>query len=176
MRRAVFVDRDGTMGQNANVMVPTQLVPFPALGDAVKRLQAAGFLVIVITNQSCIARGMDGGYDFTAEFCRYGFDDWFICPHREEDGCDCRKPKPGLLLQADKKYQIDFSASYMIGDRWTDLAAGHDLGCRGVLVLTGRGKESASMPNAFPADHITKDIFSAVQWICDHERSSSEKT
>lgn len=162
--KVVFIDRDGTMGPNSNVEFPTQFHPFPDLITTVQLLQEHGFLVMAATNQSCIARGKDGGYDFAAEFRGYGLDDWFICPHDGPDNCNCRKPKPGLLLQAQEKYHgaINFGKSYVVGDRHTDIEAGRACGLGTVLVLTGRGREDMETAGA---DYIAADLAEAAGWI-----------
>lgn len=169
MKKAVLIDRDGTIGAESNVIYPTQLHPFPNLASAVKKLRDIGYLVIAVTNQSSIARGTAGDYDFIEEFHSYGLDDGFICPHDQMDNCDCRKPKPGLLLQAKQKYQLDMEACFMIGDRWTDIDAGKACGCKTILVLTGRGQESLEQAAERSADHVARDIFEAVDWICSLE-------
>lgn len=165
IHRAVFIDRDGTMGANASCEYPFEFIPFDGLKQAIGRLQKAGYLAIAITNQSCVARGKGKGYDFDKELASYGLDDWFICPHDDQDNCGCRKPKPGLILQAQKKYSLSLPDCIMIGDRWTDINTGKSVGCKGVLVLTGRGKEEVLKENSFSPDSVQKDIFSAIDWI-----------
>jgi histidinol-phosphate phosphatase family protein len=141
--QAVFFDRDGTLGDNANAEYPTQLTPFDFVGGVFAEIKRAGIKVFIFTNQSCIARGKDGGYDFAAEFLGCGADDWFICPHDAADNCDCRKPKSGLLLAAQQKYGLDLTRCLVVGDRMSDMLAGLNVGTRAALVLTGRGGEAS---------------------------------
>ncbi|GHU99906.1 D,D-heptose 1,7-bisphosphate phosphatase [Clostridia bacterium] len=139
--QAVFFDRDGTLGDDARLEFPTQHVPFGFVFDVFAAIRAKGVRVFIFTNQACIARGKDGGYDFAAEFRAYGADDWFICPHDGGDRCACRKPANGLLLQAREKYGLDLTRCVTVGDRTSDGLAGLSVGARAVLVLTGRGAE-----------------------------------
>ncbi len=160
--RAVFIDRDGTMGGGYYVEYPTDYAPYEGTRQAFSELKKNGFTPIVFTNQSCIARGKDGGYDFAAEFRDIGAEDWFICPHDSDDNCDCRKPKTGLLRRAKEKYGLDMSECFVIGDRWSDMVSGGKMGCRLILVLTGRGKESLAADRSkwseyeplFVAEHL----------------------
>jgi len=103
---AVMIDRDGTMGGDAtggNFRTPQDYRSFPGTREAFRLLRENGILALVVTNQSCIARGLDGGYDFAAEFRDIGAADWFICPHDKQDHCRCRKPGTGLVEQARDK-------------------------------------------------------------------------
>lgn len=168
---AVFIDRDGTMGSSAEIEFPYTFVAFKYVNDAVQLLKKNGIKVFVFTNQSCIARGKDNRYDFDSEFSGYGFDDWFICPHDNMDNCECRKPKSGLLLQAAKKHKIDLSKCLVIGDRLTDIEAGLTVGCKGILVKTGRG-EAAIKENStkkLPILLIADDLNEVTRWICNSE-------
>lgn len=143
--KAVFIDRDGTMGGAHTVERPQDYAPFPGTREAFALLNAHGFFPMIFTNQSCIARGLDGGYDFAAEFADIGARDWFICPHDACDRCACRKPEPGLLYQARDKYGLELSECFVIGDRWSDMVAGGRAGCRLILVRTGRGNEALTV-------------------------------
>lgn len=167
----IFIDRDGTLGQNAEIEYPSDFTPFPAIESLISRLRENGYAVYAFTNQACIARGKDQGHDFANEFRNYGFDDWFICPYDSHDNCACRKPKPGLLEQARAKYNLDLRRAAVIGDRWTDMAAGGQCGCRLILVRTGRGMEALTGDREKwrndSADHIADNIFDAVDWLCE---------
>lgn len=147
--KAVFVDRDDTLAKDVPYCNdPDKFVIFPDVPVAIRRLNDAGFLVIVITNQSGINRGY-----FTEEtlskiherllkdvsVCGGHIDDIFYCPHTPEENCDCRKPKIGLGLRAVEKYDIDVSGSYMIGDHDKDIEFARRLGCRrGIKVGDGK--------------------------------------
>lgn len=171
--KAVFIDRDGTMGGGYYVEYPTDYYEYEGTREAFEKLRQNGLFSIIFTNQSCIARGKDGGYDFAAEFRDIGADDWFICPHDTADGCNCRKPKTGLLEQAQNKYGLNFEDCYVIGDRWSDMAAGGKTGCKLVLVLTGRGKESLGCDRDKWGDYqplfVAENLKAAVDFICERE-------
>lgn len=176
--QAVFIDRDGTMGGAAALEFPTDYVPYEGTAESFRQLNAAGYTPMIFTNQSCIARGKDRGYDFAAEFRGIGAVDWFICPHDTGDGCNCRKPQPGLLKQAQQKYGLDLSACYVIGDRWSDMAAGGQMGCRLILVLTGRGQDALGCDREKWGDYqpvcVAENLKAAADWLCRggerHER------
>jgi D-glycero-D-manno-heptose 1,7-bisphosphate phosphatase len=176
LKRAIFLDRDGTINVEKNYLIdPAELVLLPGVGAALRRGHEAGYLLIVVTNQSGVARGY-----FTAtaveelhdhlqkELLSYGIqiDAFYFCPHHPEHGagpCDCRKGAPGMLLQAAQEHQIDLSASWMIGDKRSDVEAGYKAGCRSVLVRTGYGeKEGEGLP---PATLIADSLAAAVELI-----------
>ena len=167
MTEAVFFDRDGTLGLLDDDRYPDTFVPFDFLPDVLRQLKQAGIASYIYTNQSCVARGLDRGYDFAAEFAAMGLDDWFICPHDRDDGCDCRKPKSGLLLEARQKHGLDLTRCYVVGDRLTDLEAGIKVGCKAILVRTGRGKSEVELLAAtgWPKIDIAEDVRAAVEIV-----------
>ncbi|MEE1074897.1 MAG: HAD-IIIA family hydrolase [Acutalibacteraceae bacterium] len=171
--KTVFIDRDGTMGGSYYVEYPDEYYPYEGTREAFKILNDNGFRPIVFTNQSCIARGKDKGYDFAAEFKEIGAKDWFICPHDDVDNCNCRKPKTGLLEQAKAKYGLNMEECYVIGDRWSDMASGGKMGCKLILVLTGRGEESLGKDrdkwSEFSPVFVAKDLKEAAEWLCREE-------
>ena len=162
-RRAVFLDRDGTINIEKNYLHKIEDFEFiPGAPEAIKKLKDAGFLVIVVSNQSGIARGY---FDEQAVMLlhqhiqtllkSYGtvIDAFYFCPHHPEEGlgdykvdCDCRKGNPGMLLQAAKEYDIDLQNSFMVGDKLADIEAGKRAGCKSILVLTGYGATTALKP------------------------------
>lgn len=168
--KAVFIDRDGTMGGDYYVEFPQDYYPYEGTREAFVLLNKNGFTPFIFTNQSCIARKKDGGYDFAAEFSEIGAKDWFICPHDNGDNCNCRKPKTGLLQEAKAKYNLDLSDCYVIGDRWSDMASGGKMGCKLILVLTGRGDESLGVDRDKWAEYepvfIAKNLYEAAVWLC----------
>lgn len=168
--KAVFIDRDGTMGGDYYVEFPQDYYHYEGTREAFELLNKNGFSPMIFTNQSCIARKKDGGYDFVAEFLEIGAKDWFICPHDNGDNCNCRKPKTGLLEQAQAKYNLDLTDCYVIGDRWSDMASGGKMGCKLILVLTGRGDESLSIDRDKWAEYepafIAKNLYEAAVWLC----------
>ena len=173
MRTAVLIDRDGTMGGDYYVKHPQDYYPYPGTKEAFRLLNEAGLPSIIITNQSCIARKLDGGYDFDAEFSEIGATDWFICPHDTPDHCHCRKPETGLIEQAQAKHDLELSTCYMVGDRWSDMAAGGKMGMKLVLVMTGRGPEAVGVDRDKWSDyspvHIADTLLDAVRWIINEE-------
>ena len=185
MMRAVFIDRDGTLSEEigyVNHVSRFRLLPRSA--EAIKKLNDAGIAAVIITNQAGVARGYfpeerilevhkrmeellaDGGAKL---------DGIYYCPHHPSAGeppyradCDCRKPKPGLLLRAAKELDIDIKNSYMIGDKFSDVELAHNAGCKGILTLTGYGRgeweynrEEAGMT----PDFVAEDLLDAVEWI-----------
>lgn len=144
MIRSVFFDRDGTLGTLDDVRYPQTFRLFPDAKKTIEALKARGMRVFIASNQSCIARGTDGGYDFAREFSLLGADDWFICPHDKEDGCDCRKPKTGLLDAAVRKYGLLRRECAMVGDRETDIECGKAAGMFTVLYDDSGKKPTAA--------------------------------
>ena len=145
MRRAVFLDRDGVINRNivrnGRGYAPVALDDFeilPGVPEAVARLREAGHLIIVATNQPDVGAGLQSSavLEQMHEILRrrVPVDDIEVCFHTEGDNCDCRKPRPGMLLRSARKYDIDLSESWMVGDRWRDVDAGVAAGCRTVFV------------------------------------------
>ena len=145
---AVFLDRDGTI--NAAVVrdgkpyppaSPSELVILPGAGDAIAALHAAGFRTIVVTNQPDVALGKQRREVVEAINAALrsslALDDVRVCYHADADGCSCRKPKPGLLVEAAREWQVDLRRSFMVGDRWRDVDAGRAAGCRTLLIESG---------------------------------------
>ena len=167
--KAVFIDRDGTMGGDYYVEYPDEYYPYVGTKEAFQILNSNGFYPIIFTNQSCIARGKDKGYDFASEFKEIGAKDWFICPHDTDDRCSCRKPETGLLLQAQEKYELNLADCIVIGDRWSDMEAGGRAGCQLILVRTGRGEEALGADREKWKDYqpltVADDLLAAVKWI-----------
>jgi D-glycero-D-manno-heptose 1,7-bisphosphate phosphatase len=176
MKRAVFLDRDGVINE-AQVRdgkpypprdAESVVIP-PGAADALKRLKDKGYLLIVVTNQPDVRRGKITR-ETVEEINRYlnahlPLDAVFTCYHDDSDGCDCRKPKPGLLLQAAREYGIDLQNSYMIGDRWRDTDAGANAGCKTILLDMGyQEREPASAP-----DFRAKSLPEAADWILKND-------
>jgi D-glycero-D-manno-heptose 1,7-bisphosphate phosphatase len=178
--KAVFLDRDGTLVvERGYITEPDQIALIPGTADAIVRLRAAGWKVIVVTNQACIAKGMISEEELTAIHFRMAamlgaegaqLDGIYFCPHHPDGSveeyardCDCRKPLPGLLEQAAGEHGLDLAASVMVGDTLRDLEAGRAVGARSVLVLTGKGSPASA--EAHGADHVAADLAAAVDWI-----------
>jgi D-glycero-D-manno-heptose 1,7-bisphosphate phosphatase len=141
VRKAVFLDRDGVL--NAAVVEAGKPYPPPSLAEleilpgvqqALAELRAAGYLNVVVTNQPDVATGKQSRQVVDAMHARLlrelALDDIKVCYHTEEQGCTCRKPKPGMLLEAGRAHGIELSSSFLVGDRWRDVAAGQAAGCR----------------------------------------------
>lgn len=174
--RAVFLDRDGTMAKDVPYCrSPEDFELFPSTAKAVKLLGEHGFKVIVITNQSGIARGY-----FTEETLAQihqkmkqelakegaGVDGIYYCPHHPDANCDCRKPKPRLVLQATEDFNIDLTRSFVVGDLEMDVGLGRAAGCRTVLLLPNPGNEDRKQG---APDYTAADLYDAVLWIV-HQR------
>ncbi len=141
MRRAVFLDRDGVINRSlvrdGKPYAPTLVSEFellPGVPAALSRLRRHGFLNIVVTNQPDVATGKQRCEDIDALHERLkaelAIDAIKVCGHIDADDCACRKPKPGLMLEAAREFNIDLGASFMVGDRWRDVAAGQHAGCK----------------------------------------------
>ena len=141
MRRAVFLDRDGVINRSlvrdGKPYAPTHISEFellPGVSAALSRLRQHGFLNIVVTNQPDVATGKQRREDIDALHdqlkTELAIDAFKVCCHVDADNCTCRKPKPGLLLEAAREFNIDLGASFMVGDRWRDVAAGQHAGCK----------------------------------------------
>ncbi|NLC70888.1 MAG: HAD family hydrolase [Desulfuromonadaceae bacterium] len=180
LRRAVFIDRDGTLHVEKGYLCHAEdLEFFPGVPQAIGQLRQAGFLVIVITNQSGVARGYFTLFEVNlvhrhiqALLKREGttIDAFYVCPHHPEGippfrtTCLCRKGHPGMLLQAAADFGIDLPNSFMIGDKTSDIEAGRNAGCRPLLVLTGYGEETAR--KILPENVLTfADLPGAVEYI-----------
>lgn len=179
-RRGVFLDRDGTLIELVPYLhEPDAVRLIPGAGDALRRLGEAGWARVLVTNQSGIARGY---YDLDAvekvharllDLLRVegaGVDAIEICPHHPEHGspCDCRKPAPGMFTRAARRLGIDPRRSWVIGDRWEDMAAGAAIGCRGILVLTGYGREQVDAGAArdlVERTEVVADLPAAIERI-----------
>lgn len=176
MKPAVFIDRDGTINVEKEYLHKIEDFEFiPGADKAIKLLNDNGFLVIVVTNQSGVARGYYGENDvkklhdhLKSRLKNIGahFDAIYYCPHHNEKGigkykveCDCRKPNIGMFERARKEFDIDISNSWMIGDKIDDMKFAENAGIKGILVKTGHGKD-------VKGDYIKKrDIFEAIKYI-----------
>jgi D-glycero-D-manno-heptose 1,7-bisphosphate phosphatase len=170
-RPGVFLDRDGVVNRaeirEGRPLAPARLEDFKLLdgvAEAVQRVRQAGFAVVVVTNQPDVARGdqrrevVEAMNDMVREALQP--DAIIVCFHDDADGCDCRKPAPGMLLAAAADLELDLSGSFMVGDRWRDIEAGRRAGCRTVFVDRGYVERQAEDPDA-----VVADLAEAVTWI-----------
>lgn len=170
-RRAVFFDRDGTLNRavirEGKAYPPPSLDEFvlhPGVPEALHALKAAGFLLVVVTNQPDVGAGLQRREVVEQMHTRLralaAIDDVRVCYHTEGDGCECRKPRAGMLLAAARELKIDLAASYMIGDRWRDMAAGVAAGCRTIFI---RNSYDERQPDRY--DLVADSVVDAVQAI-----------
>ena len=170
-RRGIFLDRDGVLihtnvigGKPYAIAPPDRAEILDGVRDACAALSRAGFLLVMVTNQPDVARGatprsfVEGVNGFLAR--ELGLNDVRVCYHDDTDGCDCRKPKPGLITQAAAAFAIDLPGSIMIGDRWRDIEAGARARCRTVLIGDGYGER---MPR--PPDFSAPSLSEALPWL-----------
>jgi len=177
---AVFVDRDGTINVDVDFLSsPAQLQLIPRSADAIRELNELGVPVVVITNQSGIARGLFTEEDLQrvhdaldAELLRYNAKvlAYYYCPHHPNSGigkyaveCECRKPKPGMLIEAKKKFGFHLSRSYVVGDKCIDVQLGKSVGAISIQVATGYGTAEKAMCSN--QDYYANDLYDAVQFI-----------
>ncbi len=189
LRPAVFLDRDGTINEQMgyiNHISRFQLLP--GVGAAIARLNAQEMPVVVVTNQSGLARGYFPAALLEAvhekmfrQLAEAGahIDGLYLCPHHPEakearyrQACDCRKPKTGMLEQAARELGLDLPRSYVIGDRWSDLRCGDAVGASTILVRTGYGRGDACYigpTQTVQPDFIAEDLCEAVDWLLARE-------
>ena len=175
---AVFLDRDGVINENRRDYVKSwdEFVFLPSALPSLRRLARTPFTIIVVSNQSSINRGLVSLSEvnrinerMVKEMREAGgrIDDVYICPHRPDEGCECRKPKPGLLHRAADEWSIDLASSYLVGDALSDMQAALAAGCAPILVLTGRGQEELTkMGHYGPIDFlVASDLAESLEWI-----------
>ena len=183
MRPAVFLDRDGTLIEDVGFLDHLdKLAMFPWTNDAVRLLNRAGFVTVVVTNQGGVARGLyseafvqETHAALDARLAKGGarIDRYYYCPHHPTKGkgeylraCACRKPAPGMIQRACADLDLDPVRSWMIGDKWLDIGAGRAAGTGSLLVRTGYGwHEAATPPENLRADAILNNLMEAVGWI-----------
>lgn len=177
-RPAVFLDRDGTICEEVGYLNHiSRLQIFPWAAPSIQRLNQKGFPVIVVTNQSGVARGLfpeslvgEVHHKMSEQLSASGarIDGYYYCTHILADACTCRKPLPGLLEQAAREHSLDLSRSFVVGDRYADVAMAHSTGGRGVLVLSGYGRgEYEHHRKQWPRqpDQVVENLSQAVDFI-----------
>lgn len=186
--RGVFLDRDGTINDEVRYLGhESQLRLIDGAPDAIKLLKNSGFKVIVITNQSGVARGyfsekrvehIHRALEEKLRSYNANYDAVYYCPHHPTEGigpykiaCDCRKPNPGMLKRAEQELDLTLCRSYVIGDKISDLEAGYAVGCQGVLVQTGYGLDVEADLGSYSRrpDHIAANVLEAARWIVSQE-------
>jgi len=188
MQPAIFLDRDGVLIENREDYVRdwSQVVIFPAAIQALSKSVVEKYKIVIVTNQSAVGQNLitletahEINNKLTIAIKQMGghVDGVYMCPHVPEDQCNCRKPQPGLLLQAARELSLDLSASWMIGDAWSDLLAGQAAGTRGnVLIKTGRGAGQLFLPRPehLKEHFVFEDIHEAIQAILDLDGCSQD--
>jgi len=181
VNKTVFLDRDGTIVDDVGYMnSPEQINFIPGSIAAIKKLNEAGYKVVVITNQAGVARGLiteDMLQTIDKTLHKHilsggaHLDGIYYCPHHAEHGhypykqdCECRKPHPGLIKKAARDLNLDLSQSYMVGDKATDIEAGKRAGTKTIMVLSGRGNNEKGRLTD-PADHVADNLQAAVTWL-----------
>jgi histidinol-phosphate phosphatase family protein len=167
VRRAIFLDRDGTIIQARHYISEVAQVELEqSAPEALLALQGRGFLLVGVTNQSGIAKGFFSMGAVRAINARVDqllgergivIAGWFVCPHGASEGCACRKPAPGLVLEAAELFDIDLARSFVIGDKRSDVELAEAVGATGILVLTGHGRESLEWAHNAGC-HVAGDI------------------
>ena len=188
MSKAVFLDRDGTVNEEVGYLTDlSQLRLIPGAGAAIRRLNHAGYKVIVVTNQSGVARGyfpeslVHEAHAYLTNMLREEgavLDGIYYCPHHPTAGnsrytmvCDCRKPGTGLIDQATRDFGVDISLSFMVGDKWSDIDLAQRTGVRAILVTSGFAPDD---PGNRRPEHVVEPDFTAhsiteaVDWIISH--------
>ena len=184
MRPAVFLDRDGTMIHDVGHLSRIDEVQwYPWTIDAIRLLNRAGFLVLVLTNQGGVGLGLydeafvHAVHDLMATRLETGggrVDGWFYCPHHPfatvpslHIACDCRKPQPGMVRQAQERFSIDLPRSFVVGDKATDVRVAESVGARGVLVRTGYGESELMAGGGMSASaaFVAANLMDATSWI-----------
>ena len=183
--KVVFVDRDGTINVDGPYLAdPDKFEMYQGVGEGIKKLKENGFKIIIITNQSGIARGYFTEKDLAKihdkmkkEFLKFNvkLDDIYYCPHHPDDDCNCRKPKTELFERAIKEHNIDVKKSYMLGDKIQDVEAGKKIGVKTILIPVSNANEEEMHQNntaIHTLDYIATDFSKAVNWILNIEHSN----
>ena len=194
--RTVFLDRDGVINRNppnmGYVQSWSEFSFIPNARKAIRELTQNGYRIIVVTNQAGIGRGLFTEENLTdiharmvSEIVETGgrIDAIYYCPHHPNAGCECRKPKPGMLTRAVREHNIELSSAYLIGDSTTDIEAGQRVGTQTLLVLTGLGQESyhhyiktkpcgRADKNGHRPEKIFTNLYTATRWLISAQLAS----
>lgn len=174
--KAIFLDRDGTLNEDPGYLhEASKLHLLTGVAEGLKALEQAGYLLVIVSNQSGVGRGIISQEELVKVHKRLDellalstvkIDHYELCLHTPEQGCACRKPKPKLIFEAARKLGIDLSKSYFVGDKKSDLLAGRAAGCKGtILVRTGYGAEVEKTLQVMEADFIGDDLLAVARWI-----------
>lgn len=172
----IILDRDGVINYDSDEYIksPDEWHAIPGSLEAIAQLNRAGYQVVIVTNQSGVARGF---YDLETldkihekmqeELAEVGgyIEEIFFCPHHPDEHCNCRKPKPGLLHKIREKYGVELSESYFIGDTLTDMQVAAEVNCKPILLMTGKGKRTLEKNPELASLQCFDDLASAVHFI-----------
>jgi D-glycero-D-manno-heptose 1,7-bisphosphate phosphatase len=180
---AAFLDRDGTLVVERGYAADGAAMELlPGVPGALRSLTAAGYVLVVVSNQAGVGRGLftleavfDTMRSLRLALRRHGveLDAIYFCPHRPDEGCDCRKPAPGLLRRAAQDLRLSLKDSLMVGDKLIDVEAGHAAGARGALVRTGYGREEERNLGGWGGrapDRVGEDLAEVARWAVEHDR------
>jgi D-glycero-D-manno-heptose 1,7-bisphosphate phosphatase len=178
IRPAVFLDRDGTIAEEVGYLNhPSRFRMFPFAAAAVRRLHEAGLPVVIVTNQSGVRRGYfpeslvhTVNELMTQQLAAAGarIEAIYYCPHTSADGCNCRKPKTGMLVHAALEHSLDLHRSFVVGDRYRDVELANNAQARSILVRTGYGEGELAWHSAkwnVQPDFVAQDLGDAADWI-----------
>jgi D-glycero-D-manno-heptose 1,7-bisphosphate phosphatase len=178
IRPAVFLDRDGTIAEEVGYLNhPSRFRMFPFAAAAVRRLNEAGLPVVIVTNQSGVRRGYfpeslvhTVNELMTQQLAAAGarIEAIYYCPHTSADGCNCRKPKTGMLVHAAREHSLDLRRSFVVGDRYRDVELANNAQARSILVRTGYGEGELAWHSAkwnVHPDFVAQDLGDAADWI-----------
>lgn len=183
MSRAIFLDRDGVICKNRRDYIKSwrEFQFIPQAQRYLAELSKLPYSIVVVTNQSAIGRKIISENTVTeihrrmiVEIEAYGgrIDRVMVCPHRPDEGCQCRKPSPGMLLAAEQELVIDLSRSFMIGDAASDVVAGQEVRCQALLVLSGRGQQqlAEALSSAKESFVVTRNLGQATRYIVESHK------
>jgi len=198
MNKAVFLDRDGVVVKDIDLLTDIKQIIIPSdVPNALLKLKEAGFKLIIVSNQAVVARGLISeknveniNSEIERQIVELGgpkFDAVYFCPHHPNATlseyrveCECRKPRTGMLTQAAKEHNIDFTNSFMIGDRITDIIAGKNAGCETILLETGMHREKTivtvdEIDGNIQPDFKCENLLTAAEWILINNQFSSKE-
>jgi len=185
LKGAVFLDRDGTIIQERGYLSdPAAIELIPGAVQAIRLINRLGLRTVVVSNQSGVGRGYFPASTVEEIDCRLRslleqegafLEGIYFCPHLPDAGCPCRKPEPGMLQKAAEELQLDLPSSYLVGDKETDIEAIHRMGGKGILVLTGYGREEQGDNREALPDFVAQDLLEAAYWILVQEGAKRRK-
>ena len=182
----LFLDRDGTLIREADYLRdPKKVKLLPGVPGALRRLQKAGYSLVVVSNQSGVARGLITPVELAAVRARFSallaqerivLAGYYVCPHAPDKGCACRKPRPGMLRRAGRKLNRPWRYGVSIGDKPSDVRLSQAAGGWGILTLSGYGRQNLKKWTGRKPDYVARNLAAAAQWILTHTRKDGTWT